>query len=159
MPGTNAWWEDSDSEAEESARSLAEMSTHAAITARRRVVSFVLPDLMVDGRGPQGKKRMSEEDPFSWEAHLQRLDEEEFKRRYRLDFDSFNVLLERLRPELELTGKAALQAKRGNFGVVISPEVKLAIALRYLAGGDVLDLKLIYKVSRSYVYKCAVCTK
>jgi len=43
---------------------------------------------------------------------------------------------------------------RSNFGVVVAPEVKLAIALRYLAGGDPLDLKLIYHVGKMYVYDC-----
>ena len=32
------------------------------------------------------------------------------------------------------------------------PEVKLAMALRFLAGGSPLDLKLIYHVSTSFVY-------
>ena len=32
--------------------------------------------------------------------------------------------------------------------------MKLAIALRYLAGGSQLDLRLIYHVSSCYVYKC-----
>ena len=34
------------------------------------------------------------------------------------------------------------------------PEVKLCIALRYFAGGSPLDLRLIYHVSKSYVYDC-----
>ena len=36
----------------------------------------------------------------------------------------------------------------------MEPETKLAICLRFLAGGDPLDLKLIYDVSKSYVYSC-----
>ena len=35
-----------------------------------------------------------------------------------------------------------------------TPGTKLAIALRYLAGGEVIDLRLIYHVSHCYVYKC-----
>ena len=42
-----------------------------------------------------------------------KLTEEEFMRRYRLDYDSFNVLLDMLRNDLELDGKARLQAMRG----------------------------------------------
>ena len=42
--------------------------------------------------------------------------------RYRLDYDSFNVLLDMLRDDLELDGKARLQAMRGNYGKVIEPQ-------------------------------------
>ena len=50
---------------------------------------------------------------------------------------------ERVKVFLELEAKAAWQSKRSS-GEVVLPEVKLAIALRYFAGGDPLDLKLIY---------------
>ena len=130
--------------------SLRDASLAAAAISRRRsaCLGYLLPDLVPDGRGPQGKKARREQIPFTWDAHLLLLTEEEFKRRYRLDFDSFNELLEMIRPALELSEKGELQAKRSNFGIVVSAEVKLAICLRYLAGGDVLDLKLIYHVSR-----------
>ena len=36
---------------------------------------------------------------------------------------------------------------------LVEPETKLAIGLRFLAGGDPLDLKLIYDVSKDYIYK------
>ena len=39
-------------------------------------------------------------------------------------------------------------------GELIRPEVKLAIALRFFAGGSPLDLKLLYHVSKGYVYQC-----
>ena len=148
------WWSgDGDLAAEDSLR---DASLAAAATSRRRsaCLGYLLPDLVPDGRGPQGKKARREQIPFTWDAHLLLLTEEEFKRRYRLDFDSFNELLEMIRPALELSEKGELQAKRSNFGIVVSAEVKLAICLRYLAGGDTLDLKLIYHVSRKYVYDC-----
>ena len=39
-------------------------------------------------------------------------------------------------------------------GVVTLPCTKLAVCLRYLAGGQVLDLKLIYHLSASECYNC-----
>ena len=33
------------------------------------------------------------------------------------------------------------------------PEVRLAMTLRYLAGGQIIDLRLIYHVSKSECYK------
>ena len=154
MACSTAWWDVSDTQVEEGTTSGECQRTIATIMARRRVVSFLLPALLKDGRGPQGKKSRGDKPPFSWELHVRRFNEEEFRRRYRMDFDSFNVLLERLRPHLEHSGKAKLQELRGNSGVVVSAEVKLAIALRYFAGGDVLDLMLIYGVSKPHVYTC-----
>ena len=46
------------------------------------------------------------------------------------------------------------QARTAKWGELIRVEVKLALALRYLAGGSPLDLRLLYHVSKSYVYKC-----
>ena len=109
MAGSTAWWDVSDTQAEEGTTSGECQRTIATMMARRRVVSFLLPALLKDGRGQQGKKSRGDKPPFSWELHVRRLNEEEFRRRYRMDFDSFNVLLERLRPHLELSGKAKLQ--------------------------------------------------
>ena len=103
------------------------------------------------GRGPQGKKRRDRA-PFSWEEHVARLNEQEFKQRYRLNHESFYKLCDILRPDLEV--KDAKQAKKSRFGTVVPVEVKLAIALRFFAGGMVLDLRLIYHVSQNYVYQC-----
>eukprot|EP00965_Chrysotila_dentata_P165579 5467641-Pleurochrysis_carterae.AAC.1 len=44
-------------------------------------------------------------------------------------------------------------AARRRAGQLISPHVRLAAALRYLAGGDPLDLQLIYSLSRNEVYR------
>ena len=103
------------------------------------------------GRGPQGKKRRDPA-PFSWAEHVLRLNEKEFKQRYRLNHESFYKLCDILRPDLEV--KDPKQAKKSRFGTVVPVEVKLAIALRFFAGGMVLDLRLIYHVSQNYVYQC-----
>ena len=39
-------------------------------------------------------------------------------------------------------------------GHLIEPCTKLAICLRFLAGGQILDLKLIYRVGKSACYAC-----
>ena len=92
MACSEEWWAEEDSE-DDCAESERLRKAAAAATVRRRVVADLLPFLCHDGRGPQGKKRRREGTPFSWDAHLLLLTEEEFKRRYRLDFDRFNVLL------------------------------------------------------------------
>ena len=87
--------------------------------------------------GPQGKKH-KDTSLFVWEEHCLRLTEDEFKRRYRLTPDSFYKLLSMLGSRLD--PKNFKQAKNGSMrdGQVVRNEVKLAIALRYLAGGEVV---------------------
>ena len=109
-----------------------------AITRKRRAVLLV--DKAVDGRGPQAKKVNREKEPFSWDAHVQKFTESDFKQRYRLDFDSFQVLLGIIKDDLTLSDIGKKRSAASNFGVVVALEVKLAIALRYLAGGMVCDL-------------------
>jgi hypothetical protein len=122
----------------------------AAAIHRRRCQATVL--LATDGgQGPSGKKRRSSR-PFVWEEHVTRFSEAEFKLRYRFTFDAFTELVELLRADLSVSDEK--QAKHAKWGTVIQPETKLAMALRFLAGGSPLDLKLIYDVSKSYVYHC-----
>ena len=46
-------------------------------------------------------------------------------------------------------------AALNKWGEVVRPETKLAIALRYFAGGSPLDLEMIYHVAKSTVMNCA----
>ena len=62
------------------------------------------------------------------------------------------ALVDLLRDDLQVTDEA--QARLAKWGQLVLPEVKVAMALRFLAGGSALDLKLIYRVSKSYVYDC-----
>ena len=84
--------------------------------------------------------------------HVARLSESDFKLRYRLTADAFHYkLLPLLRSRLAATDE--LRARYAKHGQLVEPETKLAIGLRFLAGGDPLDLKLIYDVSKDYIYK------
>ena len=121
---------------------------HLSIAQHRRWVAAT--GLCIGGgQGPCGRKRR-ELAHFSWEDHLLRLTEAEFKLRYRLNFDSFMDLLHILRADLVVSNEK--QARFAKWGQLVMPEVKLAMALRFLAGGSPLDLKLIYHVSTSFVY-------
>ena len=121
---------------------------HLSIAQHRRWVAAT--GLCIGGgQGPCGRKRR-ELAHFSWEDHLLRLTEAEFKLRYRLNFDSFMDLLHILRADLVVSNEK--QARFTKWGQLVMPEVKLAMALRFLAGGSPLDLKLIYHVSTSFVY-------
>ena len=121
----------------------------AAATRRRQILAALLT--RSGGQGPQGAKYRTES-PFSWNDHVKRLTESEFKLRYRLDFDAFQRLVEILRPDLSVQSEKL--ARRAKWGQLVLPETKLAIALRFLCRGQPLDLKLIYDVSVPYVYDC-----
>ena len=89
---------------------------------------------------------------FSWESHVDRLHEAEFKLRYRLSSESFYKLLDILKPELDVTDHR--QEMRSRSGHPIELPTRLAVALRYFAGGDPLDLCLIYGMSKFQVFAC-----
>ena len=122
----------------------------AAVAARRCKVAALLA-LLDGGQGPQGKK-MRRFMSFSWKEHVALLTEEEFKMRYRFTFDGFYDLLNKIYDDLQVS--VDKMAKLAKWGQVVEPATKLAITLRYLAGGDPLDLRLIYQVSKAYVYDC-----
>ena len=126
-----------------------------AVAVQRRRVAAALQALdSSGGQGPQGKKHR-EETYFSWLDHLARLTPDEFRLRYRLDYDTFDVLLRQIRSELEPSNEK--QARRAKWGHLVEPEVKLAVTLRFLAGGMVEDLRMIYHMSKAYVYECVWC--
>ena len=104
----------------------------AAVVQRRRLAHAAARRRQASG--PRGKKRKPLTH-FSWEDHLHRLSPRDFKARYRLDRASFEYLHAKLKVKLETRNKA--QARRTRVGGAVRSEVRLAIALRYLAGGQV----------------------
>ena len=85
---------------------------------------------------------------------MNRLSEKDFKLRYRVTVDAFYKLLDEYHIRQDLTTKDEYHAKLTKWGTVVEAETKLAMGLRFMAGGDVHDLKYIYDVSWAYVYKC-----
>jgi hypothetical protein len=140
---------DTDDEVRRRAVAKARRLKVAVAQQRRRITAAIRA--LNGGQGPQGKKR-KEESPFSWEDHVKRFTEKEFKQRYRLDWAAFKALLRLIRDDISVHDEK--QARYAKGGELVLPEVKLAIALRYLAGGSHLDLRLLYHVSSSFVYKC-----
>ena len=140
---------DEDEEMQRRAVKKARRLKIAVAVQRRRAAAAII--LLLNGQGPQGKKRRPQS-PFSWADHLALLTEKEFKERYRLDWSAFHDLLKLIRDDIMVQDEK--QARYAKWGYLVEPEVKLAIALRYLAGGSHLDLRLIYHVSSSYVYTC-----
>ena len=83
--------------------------------------------------------------PSRGSSTARRLTEKDFKRRYRLTHAAFYKLLGWIEPKLKV--KSEKQARNSRFGgEPVGVEVKLAMTLRFLAGGAVEDIRLIYHV-------------
>ncbi|KAJ1398427.1 hypothetical protein B484DRAFT_304153, partial [Ochromonadaceae sp. CCMP2298] len=70
-----------------------------------------------------------------------------FKRMFRLDRPTFYLLLGLITPQLQ---GCEAQARRSS-GSAVSPTIKLATALRFLAGGIYLDLAFAFNISYKHV--------
>jgi hypothetical protein len=112
----------------------------------RAALALLLSD---DGTGGGWTHRLPD---FSWEDHVRNMYEEEFKLRYRVSSFSFYKLLGIIEPELEVSNHK--QAYFSRSGKPIQVATRLAVALRFFAGGDPHDLKLIYGISKSQVMLC-----
>lgn len=139
----------------DSSSSDSEDDVIAATIAKRRRILIVCALLAADVAqiGPTGPNRLLPPAPFHWMRHLGLLTEKQFKLRYRIDIASFNNLLSMILPSIQIVNKQQAQNSRHGVGEVV-PEVRLALCLRYLAGGQVLDLILVYTpISEATVYK------
>jgi hypothetical protein len=115
-----------------------------AIVKRRRLVVAMAALAGVEAAaqrsGPQGPKRKKER--FDFYAYVEETSPLIFRRMYRMEYKGFLDLLELLRERI--TTKDTDQADR-NCGA-ITPEVRLAMSLRFLAGGQVHDIMMAFHV-------------
>eukprot|EP01039_Chlorochromonas_danica_P009306 gene9305-10272_t len=63
-----------------------------------------------------------------------------FKRMFRVDRPTFYKIVDKIRPKLQRNEEMAKRNKKNSKGMVISVELKLMAALRYLAGGMMWDI-------------------
>ena len=110
----------------------------AAVVAHRRTLAAAAQ------RRRNGKKRRPRS-IFYWEDHDHRLSQRQFKLRYRLTRESFSKLHGMLLPHIKT--KNVLQARRSRAGGCVDSRVRLAVALRYMAGAMMNDLCLIYHIT------------
>lgn len=86
---------------------------------------------------------------------MQGLSSSDFKLRYRLDADAFYELLSTLGDEIDYSIDTYEHKDGLTTTHLIEPATKLAIALRFMAGGQVSDLQEIYNVSKTRMcYEC-----
>ena len=67
--------------------------------------------------------------------------------------ESFLELLDLAREGLE---RDEIQGLRSSYGGVVSPELRLSMTLRWLAGGSYVDIAIIHGVAISTFYKVAI---
>jgi hypothetical protein len=116
----------------------------------------ILLDDFISGQGGQHKGRIKgSKTRRRLRSNLQSIFHEYgplyFKRAYRMREESFWNLLDLIEDKL---GKVDGKRKRGKAPNGDVPNgVRLAIALRYLAGGDPIDICAVYRVHSSVVYQ------
>ena len=89
---------------------------------------------------------------LSWVLHEKKLSHEnEFDATYGMSIQSFHYLVSILEPFLERKSGKSRSLE------VVSGRIIIAVAMRYLRGGHVLDLKNVYGLSKSEVYNCRDC--
>jgi hypothetical protein len=72
-----------------------------------------------------------------------------FKKMFRVDHDTFNSILENISPFINVTNEVKAFY---SFGGPIPLQMKLAVSLRWLAGGSYLDLCFAWGVAFSTFY-------
>ena len=145
-----AWDTDGESDEEDEEEYKKTMKRQRLLLAATLTVMADLPEGNLGPRGPKRRSRMF----FVWSEHCAQFNEREFKERYRLTLESFNKLLELLRPLLQtVNSEMAERSKPWCEEPAVAPEARLAICLRYLAGGQMTDLRIIYFVSKAQGYE------
>ena len=93
-----------------------------------------------------------------WDFHVLSLKHGEFERRYRMPFRKFNWLLRQLEKESDFfrpCNRKAAQRHRRFYGCdPVDVRHKLAVALRWLAGGSYLDSRLVHGMTTCMMYNC-----
>ena len=88
---------------------------------------------------------------------MELMDEEDFIQHYKLSRFLFDHLLGQITPML-LQSKRGQQNAINSSGSVVDIKTKLAVALRYLAGGNYLDICMAYGISKNTFFsnRCGV---
>ena len=93
-----------------------------------------------------------------WDDHLKTLRAGEFERRYRMDETKFTYLLDQCAEQSEFFRPLTPENRKLHHNLYgadpIDVRHKLAAALRWLAGGSYLDVRLVHGISRETLYTC-----
>ena len=128
-------------------RQLLALSKDTKVRRQRAVMAL---------RSSRGRRKISKVERRSPNKHrnrwlilqkISRMSDAFFKRYFRMDRASFQSLLETISPRITRNEAKALNSS----GSPIHPSIKLAIALRFLAGGSYLDFAFGFDVSHKTI--------
>ena len=89
---------------------------------------------------------------IDWDTHVEKLCHEQcFNREYQMSLQAFNKLVSILSPLLKRNGVFSHTSSP------ISPIIIVGIGIRYLAGGKLVDIQHVFRVSIAEVYNCTEC--
>ena len=121
----------------------------------RKLYKYIIGnrEVLIFPGNPLGNKSKASAEMFprlDWDKFVVRLDSNNlWKRFYRMSKSSFMELLELLRPDLE---KNQTKGSCSTTAGTISPELRLSITLRWLAGASYQDIAIIHGVHNGSVY-------
>lgn len=105
--------------------------------------------LMIDAARDQRKIKWKHS-RLNWNEHVEKLlHEEYFNATYRMSHEAFTSLLNFLHPMITPNLIKALNSCEE----AIYPEMVMAVGLRWLSGGSYIDIKNVYGISKSTVYR------
>ena len=111
------------------------------------VVAIVSSEMDAADRAPDRSRQR-----LDMQKHIGAMTEREFARYYRVDRQSFADIVEMITPPLPELRKRRKRGRKSSGGFV-EFDLRLSMALRYLAGGSYLDIMYLHGVSRSTCYK------
>ncbi|MGH7974662.1 MAG: hypothetical protein ACREBR_03985, partial [bacterium] len=111
--------------------------------SRKRKGALVAAAVSLISEHETRKKGNKKRKRLEWKAHVQDIHGEDiFRRAYRLTYDAFNSLLVKITPFITASPDNALNPSDSN----VPPEICLASALRWLAGGQYIDICIIFGI-------------
>ena len=138
---------ESDSESESSLSSDEEeavMQAVGEIIQRRRVAVVAAAGALLSPLGPTGPKLDKVVSRKDWDEHVECEGPRQFRRMYRLSIEAFHDLLSKIQHRISTDNVERAERSAGS---AVCPEIRLALTLRYLAGGSVWDFRSNYGVS------------
>mmetsp|Transcript_14721 Transcript_14721/g.19568 ORF Transcript_14721/g.19568 Transcript_14721/m.19568 type:complete len:434 (-) Transcript_14721:134-1435(-) len=129
-----------------------ELNAIIAVVKRRRLMCAAALAICLEEEENHSRESSPRTIPTrkNWLEHVAQVGRRVFKKMYRLDLENFNRLLGYIRDEI--TTENVEMARRSS-GSEVCAEVRLAMTLRYLAGGSMWDIRLIFDVSHDEFYR------
>ena len=85
---------------------------------------------------------------LNWKEHVDFLTNREFRRYYKLSKENFEMTATRLAPHLQK------HMPKASNDAPVSKQIQLAVTIRWLAGGNYMDIMMVHKISSTSFWRC-----